>query len=129
MPRVAAGLSAAKLKTVAPGQCVDGNGLRLLVRDTRARVWIFRYTVAKRTREMGMGGAGSKPSAVPLSEACKRAGEVHRTVKDGRDPLAERALAEAERAACAQLDAVRGKTLEDVAAAYIESNRAGWHNA
>ncbi len=129
MPRIAAGLSAAKVKTAKPGQYVDGNGLRLLVRDTGARFWIFRYTIAKRTREMGMGRAGSEPGAVPLSEARKRAGELHRAVKDGRDPLAERAMAEAGRAARAQLDMVRGKTFEDVATAYIEANRAGWGNA
>ncbi len=129
MPRIAAGLSAAKVKAAAPERYVDGNGLRLLVRDTGVRFWIFRYTIAKRTREMGLGRAGSEPGAVPLSEARKRADELHRAVKDGRDPLAERALAEAERAARAQLNTVRGKTFEDVAAAYIESNRAAWRNA
>jgi len=115
-----------------PGQYVDGNGLRLLVRDSGARFWIFRFKLAgkeAKTREMGLGRAGSEPGAVPLSEARKRAGELHRAVKDGRDPLAERAMAEAERAARAQLDAVRGKTFEDVATAYIEANRAGWGNA
>ena len=109
MPRIATGLTAAKVTKAGPGQYVDGNGLRLLVRDTGARFWLFRYKVrgeATRTREMGLGRAGSEPGAVPLSEARKRAGELHRAVKDGRDPLAERALAEAERAARAQLDAV-----------------------
>ena len=102
MPRMAVGLSAAKVKMAGPGQYVDGNGLRLLVRETGARFWVFRFKLAgkeTKTREMGLGRAGSEPGAVPLSEARKRAGELHRAVKDGRDPLAERALAEAERAA------------------------------
>lgn len=78
---------------------------------------------------MGLGRAGSEAGGVPLSEARKRAGELHRAVKDGRDPLAERAAAETERAARVQRDAVRDKTFEDVAAEYIGANAAGWKNA
>jgi hypothetical protein len=96
MPRKAAGLTAAKVSKAGPGQYMDGNGLRLFVRDTGARFWIFRYTMAGRTREMGLGRAGAEPGAVPLSEARQKAGDLHRLVRSGTDPLAQR---DAEQAA------------------------------
>ena len=88
--RSAAGLTAAKVSKAGPGQYMDGNGLRLFVRGTGARFWIFRYTMAGRTREMGLGRAGAEPGAVPLSEARQKAGDLHRLVRSGTDPLAQR---------------------------------------
>ncbi len=44
MPREAEALTAATVKTAAPGRYGDGNGLYLVVRPTKARFWVFRYT-------------------------------------------------------------------------------------
>ncbi len=129
MPRQAAGLTAVEVAKAGPGSYVDGRGLRLLVKPTGARFWVFRWTVAGKTRETGLGAAGHKPGLVSLAEARKRAGELHRMVKDGRDPLAEKAAAEAEEAAQSQRAAIRGKTFDEVARLYIANNRAGWRNA
>ena len=103
---------------------MDGNGLRLFVRDTGARFWIFRYTMAGITRAMGLGRAGAEPGAVPLSEARQKAGDLHRLVRSGTDPLAQR---DAEQAA-AQQAAVRRTTFREAAERFIAGNKAGWRN-
>ncbi len=70
MPRKAAGLTAAKVRTAKPGRYGDGNGLYLFVRSGDARFWVFRYTPpGGKMREMGLGRAGADLAAVPLIEA------------------------------------------------------------
>lgn len=54
MPRMAAGLSAVKVRSAAPGRYGDGKGLYLLVRGPKARFWVFRYRRDGRMREMGL---------------------------------------------------------------------------
>jgi integrase len=129
MPRKAAGLTAAKVSKAGPGQYMDGNGLRLFVRGTGARFWIFRYTMAGKTREMGLGRAGAEPGAVPLSAARQKAGELHRLVRSGTDPLAQRDAEQAAAKAAAQQAAVRRTTFREAAERFIAGNKAGWRNA
>ncbi len=96
MPRRAAGLTAVKVRTARPGRYGDGKGLYLLVRSSDARFWLFRYRRDGRMREMGLGSVAD----VSLAEAREKAASLHRTVKGGIDPLAEReARASAEKAA------------------------------
>ena len=128
MPRKAAGLTAAKVAKAGPGQYSDGDGLRLLVRAGGGRFWIFRYTMAGKTREMGLGRAGSEPGSVPLSEARQTAGELHRLVKAGTDPLARREADAAAARASEQERAVRGMTFRTVAESYLAAHAAEWRN-
>lgn len=128
MPRKAVGLTAAKVKAAAPGQYVDGDGLRLLVRPTGARFWLFRYTLAGKTREMGLGRAGDDRVAVPLSAARDEAAKLRLMVKAGIDPLARREAEEAAAAAAAQQAAIRGMTFRDVAGKYLAAHNDGWRN-
>jgi hypothetical protein len=72
MPRKAAGLTAAKVRTAAPGRYGDGDGLYLFVRSAEARFWVFRYTLAGRMREMGLGRAGGA-NGVSLAQAREKA--------------------------------------------------------
>jgi len=72
------------------GTLIDGGGLRLVVRDTGSKAWVFRYTIAGKTREMGLG---SYPS-VSLEEARALATEQRALVKQKKDPLIERELRE-----------------------------------
>ena len=117
MPRLAVPLTALRVKNAKAGRYGDGNGLFLLVRPNGTRFWIFRFRIAGRLREMGLGSA----ALFPLADARQRAGDLFRKVKLGTDPLAERDAAKAE--------AGMGKTFGDVAALYIEAHRAGWKNA
>jgi integrase len=128
VPRKAEGLTAAKVRTAKPGRYGDGGGLYLLVRAPESRFWLFRYTVAGKMREMGLGAATGR-SAVSLVDARAKARTLYDAVRAGRDPLADREaekLAEASKAAQA---AIRAKTFRDVAAAYIEAHEASWRNA
>jgi len=97
MPKKAAGLTAAKVRTAKPGRYGDGSGLYLLVRGPEARFWLFRYTREGKMREMGLGSA-SGPSGVSLADARIKARRLHDAVREGRDPLADRAAAKAAEA-------------------------------
>ena len=122
MPRRAAGLTAMKVKTAAPGRYGDGAGLYLLVRGPEAKFWVFRWVpTGGKMREAGLGPAAG-PAAVTLAEARQRARDLHRQVKAGIDPLARRA---ADRAAAA----IKGRTFSEVAAMLLASHEAGWGNA
>jgi integrase len=131
MPRKAAGLTAAKVRTAAPGRYGDGDGLYLFVRSADARFWVFRYTRQGKMREMGLGRAGGT-NAVTLAQARDKAGELHRLVKAGIDPLDKRANDEAAAEAAieaAKAAAARRKTLRTVVDAYLTANEARWKNA
>jgi integrase len=128
MPRRAAGLTAAKVRTAAPGRYGDGNGLYLLVRSPEARFWLFRYTIAGRMREMGLGRAGADAAAVPLAEARAKAAELHRAVRAGSDPLQQRAVAAAAARAAEQEATIRSITFSAVADRFLAAHEAGWRN-
>jgi integrase len=116
------------VRTAAPGRYGDGNGLYLLVRSPEARFWIFRYTIAGRMREMGLGRAGADAAAVPLAEARAKAAELHRAVRAGADPLQQRAVAEAAARAAEQEAAIRSITFTAVADRFLAAHEAGWRN-
>lgn len=124
MPRKAEGLSAAGVKTAAPGRYGDGAGLYLLVRSAEARFWLFRYVRGGKMREMGLGAASGR-TAVSLADARKKARRLYDMVRDGRDPLAEKV---AERAAAA-VEAAKVISFKSCGESYIEAHRAGWRNA
>jgi integrase len=133
MPKIVANaLTVAGVRHAKPGRHADGGGLYLLVKDKGARSWVFRYKIAGKGRDMGLGAAIG-PAALSLAKAREKASDLLRLVKAGKDPLAEREreviAAAAEAAAKAQAETVRAKTFRDVAAAYIAAHEAGWRNA
>jgi integrase len=127
VPRKAAGLTAAKVRTAKPGRYGDGGGLYLLVRGPEARFWLFRYTMpGAKLREMGLGKAGG-PGAVSLAEARDKAAELRRLVKAGTDPLDHREAAEAA-AKARQAARARAKTFGQAADLFLAAHEAGWRN-
>jgi hypothetical protein len=128
MPRKAVGLTAAKVRTAAPGRYGDGGGLYLSVKPDGGRFWVYRYVIAKRMREMGLGGAAGR-DAVTLADARAKARKLWEAVRAGRDPLDDR-QAEAEAKKIASLAAkARTRSFREVSALYIEACAAGWDNA
>ena len=117
MPRLAVPLTALRVKNAKAGRYGDGNGLFLLVRPNGTRFFIFRYRIAGRLREMGLGSA----DLFPLADARQRAGDLFRKVKLGTDPLAERDADKAKAGAAI--------TFGEVADHYIAAHEAGWRNA
>lgn len=98
----------------------DGDGLYLQVTATRAKSWVFRYTLAGRSREMGLGSA----SAVTLAEARGKAQAARKLLAEKIDPIEARAARRASEA----VEKARAITFGECAAKYIDAHRAGWKN-
>ena len=115
-------LKVANLKT--PGMHADGGGLYLQITgngDERvAKSWIYRFTLAGRTREMGLGSA----TVIGLAAARDKAAECRRQRSEGNDPIQ---LRNAERAQAA-LAAAQSMTFKECREKFIAAQRAGWRN-
>jgi integrase len=125
MARTINRLSHRKVETLKQlGMHSDGGGLYLQVTSgsdgTPRKSWLFRYTVAGRERQMGLGPLGD----VPLAEARDRASVAREMRRAGKDPLVER---EASRAKIS-LAATKTMSFDDCANSYIAAHRAGWRN-
>ena len=104
-------LSARKVATAPAGRHSDGKGLMLLVKNSGARSWVFRYQLNGRRRDMGLGPYPE----VSLATAREKVVALRRQLLDGEDPL----NAASERVV----------TFEEAASELIESKRPGWKNA
>ncbi|HEX2353491.1 MAG TPA: Arm DNA-binding domain-containing protein, partial [Xanthobacteraceae bacterium] len=76
-------LSGADLRRSKPGLRCDGGGLWLQITDAKgggtSRSWIFRYTLAGRTRSMGLGSL----LTIGLKDARERARRCRELLLDG----------------------------------------------
>src|SRR6516165_2171360 len=79
-------LTVAQVRSTEAGKYPDGANLWLRVGPNGSRSWFFRYTIAGRTREMGLGAW----PLVPLSEARDKATAQRRLLLEGVDPIAAR---------------------------------------
>ena len=104
-----------------PGYHPDGNGLYLQVSPTGTKSWIFRYSLNKRSREMGLG----ELTLVSLAEARQASLSSRKLLKEGVDPIEERARVRQTR----QVHQARSITFDMCAEAYIEARAPGWRNA
>jgi integrase len=102
----------------------DGGGLYLQVTKgtdgALHRSWLYRFAIAGRERQMGLG---SFPT-VGLAEARAKATDARKLVAERIDPIERR---DALRASVALADA-KAMTFDDCCDAYIQSHRAGWRN-
>lgn len=115
------------VKSAKPGRYSDGEGLQLLVKESGARTWVYRFMLAGRTRDVGLGPAGG-PSAVSLAKAREEAGKLRLKVKAGVDPLAERERGAAQEAAEAQAKAIAAVSFRAASESYIAAHEASWRN-
>src|SRR5688572_12409650 len=106
------------VKNAKPGRHADGGGLHWLVRDSGARSWVYRFMLAGKTRDVGLGAAFGV-GAISLASARDLASALRLKVKAGVDPLAERQRNAAEALASAQAAKVAGTTFKNVATTYI----------
>jgi integrase len=114
------GLTVAKVGSFGPGYHADGGGLYLQVAPGGGRSWIFRYQIAGRRRDMGLGST----SIVGLAEARRVAHECRRLLFEGIDPLERK---RAGRSAAA-LEAAKAITFRQCAEGYIAAHKAGWRD-
>jgi integrase len=115
-----------------PGMTNDGDGLYLKVGRSGGASWIFRYKIAGKSRDMGLGGTPE----VSLAKAREKAAEARKLSRSGVDPLTsrdegvERQRLEQEAERLVQAIAIAKATpFKDVALDYIAVHRAGWKNA
>lgn len=98
-----------------PGKLQDGGGLVLDKGESRGK-WIWRYTIAGKRREMGLGAWPD----VTLAQARVARDKWAAVLAEGRDPITERTReAEAQRA---ELDR-RDPTLDEMVAITFEAQR------
>ena len=102
----------------------DGDGLRLMVKASGSKSWVFRYQFQGKRRDMGLG---SFP-AVTLKAARLAVADQRRQIAVGIDPMAARD-AERERQQEAQRREALRVTFKQAAADYIAAHRASWKNA
>jgi integrase len=109
-----------KIRRAAYGLLPDGDGLYLQVRGPAARSWLYRYMIAGKTREMGLGPY----PAIGLEDARKSRDRCKRLRQEGLDPIATR---NQERAA-ARLAEAQAITFSQAALSYISDKSHAWKN-
>jgi integrase len=108
-------------KTRKAGYYGDGAGLWLQVSASGSKSWIFRFTLNKKQREMGLGAVHT----VTLPEARAKAKGCRLLLLDGKDPLEARRVTKMADA----MERAKMMTFDQCAKAYILAHKAGWKNA
>ncbi len=119
-------LTTLAVKNAKPGRHADGGGLHLLVKESGARSWVYRFMLSGKSRDIGLGTAG--PDGISLADARDARDALRLKVKAGIDPLEERQREAAQALAAAQAAHVAGITFQAVAEAYIGANEDSWRN-
>ncbi|MFC0205871.1 tyrosine-type recombinase/integrase [Novosphingobium soli] len=122
-------LTQIEIRNAKPGMHADGGGLYLSVKSSGAKSWLYRYQIAGRRREMGLGAL----TVLPPVEARAEAARLKATVRQGTDPLEVKAEEQRERQIAAQIEQVGQKlqaaTFRRVAEDHIAMQEAGWKNS
>ncbi|MEM1050626.1 MAG: integrase arm-type DNA-binding domain-containing protein [Pseudomonadota bacterium] len=105
-----------RAKNLEAGKHADGQGLWLIKRSKGAGKWIVRLVIRGKRREMGLGPWPD----VSIAEARERAAEARKAVRDGLDPIVERAK---------QRQAAKVVTLAEAARGCFEAKKAELKNA
>lgn len=127
MPRkLSNALTPLEVKNAKPGRHADGGGLHLLVKETGARSWVYRFMLKGKSRDVGLGAAGQ--GGISLATARDLASALRLKVKTGIDPLEERQREASQALAAAQAAKVAGVTFKAAAEAYIATNEGSWRN-
>ena len=117
----AAMLSARAVQTLhKPGMHLDGRGLYLRIGPGGSKSWVYRFALAGKTRDMGLGPYPE----ISLAEAREQAAAQRKLRLDGTDPIAVRQAGRQQ----AKLNSAKLMTFRACAEAYIAAHRAGWKN-
>jgi integrase len=128
MPRkLSNALTPLTVTNAKPGRHADGGGLHLLVKESGARSWVYRFMLNGKSRDVGLGAAAGSDK-LSLADARTEATKLRLKVKSGIDPLEERQREAAEALAAAQAAQIAGITFKAVAETYIGANEGSWRN-
>jgi integrase len=105
----------------APGMYPDGAGLYLQVTGENAKSWLLRYSLRRKSREMGLGSLRK----VSLAEARSKAADCHKLLEGHIDPVENRKAART----AAALASAKTITFKEAAARYIAMRSKGLKNA
>lgn len=105
---------------MAPGYYPDGDGLYLQVSGSGSKSWIYRYTLAGKSREMGLGSL----AVLSLADARDRRDEWRRLKASGVDPIEARR----QQQAAERVRVAKSVTFRQAADKYIAAHRADWKN-
>lgn len=115
-------LSAVAVKTAkVPGFYHDGGGLYLQVSRSGTKSWVLRFTLNKKTRDMGLGPVNDWS----LAEARQRARQYRQMVDEKIDPIDFRVREQNARAEAA----ANRKTFQECAAACHQDRLRKWKSA
>lgn len=121
MSRARDRLSAFAVKNLnEPGFYHDGGGLYLQVSRFNTKSWILRYTIDKKTRDMGLGPVADWT----LAEARERAKQYRQLIDNKQDPIEYRQVEQKARAA----ERDNRKTFEQCATGCHEDKGTLWKN-
>ncbi len=110
-------LTAVQIRKSDPGVLQDGGGLSLRKTETGGR-WNYRYSLAGKRRDMGLGSLDD----VTLAEARQIRDKWSTVLLDGKDPVSERSrVKEAEKAEMGRHD----PTLADMVDVVFEAKKDG----
>jgi hypothetical protein len=99
---------------IAPGHYPDGGGLYLQISKAGTRSWVWRFRVAGKVREAGLGSLLD----VGLVAARRKADEYRAQLARGIDPIEH---ARATRLAASPMQAPIGPTFREVAEKYMDA--------
>jgi len=117
MPRHAQPLSSRRVRSLKTrGFYCDGGGLYLQVSPAGSKSWVFRYALAGRKRDMGLGSI----TTFTLAEARERARKMRQLVADGIDPIDQRNKTRG--------NAATALTFRQCAERYVAAHEASWRN-
>ena len=98
----------------------DGAGLYLHVGPSGSKSWVYRFMLAGKSHDMGLGSIVE----FGLKEARERALKSRQLRRDGINPISDR---DADRNAL-RLEAAKSITFKACAEKYITAHKAGWKN-
>ncbi len=107
-------------RATRPGLLMDGGGLGLQISREGSKSWIFRFSLNKKTRTMGLGPINT----ISLASARELAFECRKQVKSGIDPIEARQRSRANSVA----ENLKIITFDQCAEAYISAHRVSWRN-
>jgi integrase len=103
-----------------PGYYGDGNGLWLQISKYGTKSWVYRYSLDKKSHEMGLGSI----SGLSLAQARLVAQKHRDEVRDGIDPIQAR-----KRSRLSNIQAAADlKTFDECSKSLIEAKQSGWKN-
>ncbi len=122
-------LNAKKAKEAKPGKLCDGGGLWLYI-GRNSKSWVYRYMLAGKAVEMGIGSYDDLGLDEARETARKLRLQVRRKDEDGGpvDVLAVRRAEQEYRMENAAIEAKNAMTFRDCADGYLKANANSWKN-